>query len=68
MKQVKELYKLLTRFLSRSENIDERKQLFDWFDLQSADQIPEKQFSTIQKNVKDRLLTEIGGIEKNPLR
>ncbi|CAM3850779.1 FecR family protein [Sphingobacterium prati] len=64
MKQVKELYKLISSFLSRSENIEERKQLFDWFDQQSADQIPEEQFSDIQKNVKNRLLIEIGVIEK----
>jgi len=64
MKQVKELYRLITQFLSRSESIEERKKLFDWFDLQSADQIPEEQFSSIQKNVKNRLLNEIGLIEK----
>jgi len=64
MKQVKELYRLITQFLSRSESIEERKKLFDWFDLQSADQIPEEQFSSIQKNVKNRLLNEIGVIEK----
>ncbi|MDF2516549.1 MAG: hypothetical protein K0R59_1845 [Sphingobacterium sp.] len=64
MKQVKELYKSITRFLSRSENTEERKQLFDWFDQKSVDQIPEAQFSTIQKNVKNRLLAEVGLIEK----
>ncbi|WP_312399941.1 FecR family protein [Sphingobacterium sp.] len=64
MKQVKELYRLITQFLSRFESIEERKKLFDWFDLQSADQIPKEQFSSIQKNVKNRLLNEIGLIEK----
>ncbi|RKE43530.1 FecR family protein [Sphingobacterium detergens] len=64
MKQVKELYRLISSFLSRSENIEERKQLFKWFDQQSTGQIPAEQFSTIQKNVKNRLLVEIGVIEK----
>ncbi|WP_104385369.1 FecR family protein [Sphingobacterium sp. HMA12] len=64
MKQVKELYKLICSFLSRSENIEERKQLFDWFDQQTANQIPEGHFSAIQKNTKHRLLAEVGMIEK----
>lgn len=64
MKQVKELYRLISSFLSRAENIEERKQLFDWFDQQSADQIPKEQFSDIQQNVRNRLLTEIGVVEK----
>ncbi|QIH31739.1 FecR family protein [Sphingobacterium sp. DR205] len=64
MKQVKELYRLISSFLSRAENIEERKQLFDWFDQQSADQIPEEQLSDIQQNVRNRLLTEIGVVEK----
>lgn len=64
MKQVKELYRLISSFLNRAENIEERKQLFDWFDQQSADQISEEQFSDIQKNVKNRLLNEIGTTER----
>ncbi|MDR2271542.1 MAG: FecR domain-containing protein [Sphingobacterium sp.] len=64
MKQVKDIYRLITNFLSRSESIEERKQLFDWFDQQAVDQIPTEQFSTIQKNVKNRLLNEIGTIEQ----
>ncbi|PUV22119.1 FecR family protein [Sphingobacterium athyrii] len=64
MKQVKELYRLISSFLSRAENIEERKQLFDWFDQQSADQIPEEQLSDIQQNVRNRLLNEIGTTER----
>lgn len=60
MMQVKKLYRLINKYLNRTENISERKQLFDWFEKQAADRIPEKQFSAIQENTRQRLLHEIG--------
>lgn len=64
MKQVKEIYKLITHFLSRSENIEERKQLFDWFDHQSKSKIAKEHFSLIQAKAKERLLNKISNQEK----
>ncbi|MDR0265282.1 MAG: FecR domain-containing protein [Sphingobacterium sp.] len=64
MRQVKEIYRLIIHFLSRSENIEERKQLFDWFDHQSTNKIPKEHFSLIQTNAKKRLLNRITTREK----
>lgn len=64
MKQAKEIYRLITHFLSRSENIEERKQLFDWFDHQSTNKIPKEHFSLIETKAKKRLLNKIATREK----
>ncbi|MDM1295393.1 FecR family protein [Sphingobacterium sp. N143] len=68
MKQAKDIYRLITNFLSRSENIEERKHLFDWFDEQTSEQIPEAQYEAIQQSTKKRLLTEIGALEQRSNR
>ncbi|WP_312791326.1 FecR domain-containing protein [Sphingobacterium sp.] len=64
MKEAKDVYKLIISFLNRTESVDERKTLFDWFDLQATDHIPEKDFHRIQKRAKNRLLDEIGTTER----
>ena len=59
MKQLNEIYKLISNFLSREETVQERKELFEWFDQQSKHDISEADFGNIQNNARKSIIKQI---------
>lgn len=66
MKQVKQIYKLITLFLNRQESPQERKSLFDWMDaLPSEQERDEQELIEIRTNTRKRLLSTISKSQKS---
>ncbi|WP_333865813.1 FecR family protein [Sphingobacterium sp.] len=64
MNQMNEIYKQISVFLHRKDTVQERKELFDWFEKQSENGISEAEFADIQNNAKKSLIKDI----QNPTR
>jgi len=64
MKELNEIYKLISNFLNREETVHGRKELFEWFDQQSKHDISEADFGNIQDNARKSIIKHIQGRKK----
>jgi len=64
MNELNEVYKLISNFLNRKETVHGRKELFDWFDQQSRNDISEADFGNIQDNARKSIIKHIQSRKK----
>lgn len=70
MKLDKNIGRIISKYLNRRETIEERQQLYQWFDevKEASTALGEEAIGSARDKVKHRLMSEIDGVETRQMR